>query len=128
MYKHEVDWQQLTSFWGLHFQRKYIDRINPLFLWQFGTCNFLLQSLPKTGIKSNKSNWQRSLWWWKPFLRDNFRNNETEQRSKISILSRLVYNSKKQNKNEIKYRYISTLFNILDVHVPRLGSKEYFFH
>ena len=39
----------------------------------------------------------RRIGTYKPFLPDNFMNNKTKQRPKIIILSRLVYNPKKQD-------------------------------
>ena len=47
------------------------------------------------------------------FLTDNFLNNKTKQRPKISILSRLVYNPKKQDTNLDKMLIFEQQKNLL---------------
>ena len=46
-----------------------------------------------------------------------FLNNKTKQRAKISTLSTLVIIPRNKTILKIKYRYISTLFIILDAHL-----------
>ena len=57
-------------------------------------CN-LLPLTPKNNNNNNNKKGQ-NIKIQKPFLPYNFMNNKTKQRPKISILSRLIYNPKKQ--------------------------------